>query len=404
MPDPSDQPMSELREGAARHRLVRRLNDPRFRSFCIQAVVSLVMAAVLVSAVVNTAQNLRKAGIASGFGFLGQVAGFDISQSLVEYSRSSSYGRAFLVGLLNTLVVSGVSIALSSLLGFLVGILRLSPNWLMRNMALVYVEIVRNVPLLLQLLFWYIAILSPLPGPKAAMDLMGAVFLCNRGLIVPRPIFGPGSSLVLIALLLAVASVPILAWWARRRQDLTGERFPIVMASLGIIIGLPLAALAATGFPVRWEIPALQGFNFVGGLTLLPEFTALALGLTLYAAGFIAENVRAGIQAVPRAQVEAARSLGLGTGLTLRLVVIPQAMRVIIPPLTSQHLTLVKNSSLAVVIGYPDLMSVFAGTSLNQTGQAVEIISITMLVYLVISLAISGFMNWYNKKMAIRER
>lgn len=404
MPDSSDQPVPELREEAARHRLVRRLNDPRFRSICIQAVVSLVMAAVLVSAVVNTAQNLRKAGVASGFGFLGQVAGFDISQSLVEYSRSSTYGQAFLVGLLNTLVVSGVSIALSSLFGFLVGILRLSPNWLMRNMALVYVEIVRNVPLLLQLLFWYIAILSPLPGPKAAMDFMGAVFLCNRGFIVPRPIFEPGSSVVLIALVLAVAAIPILAWWARRRQDLTGERFPIVMASLGMLVALPLAALVATGFPVRWEIPALQGFNFVGGLTLLPEFTALALGLTLYAAGFIAENVRAGIQAVPRAQVEAARSLGLGTGLTLRLVVIPQAMRVIIPPLTSQHLTLVKNSSLAVVIGYPDLMSVFAGTSLNQTGQAVEIISITMLVYLLISLTISGVMNWYNQKMAIRER
>lgn len=384
--------------------LARIFNDPKYRAICIQVVVFGLIAAVLVFAGLNVAYNLKKAGIASGFDFIGHVAGFDISQTLVEYSRSSTYGRVFLVGLLNTLLVSSVSIVLSTVIGFLVGILRLSNNWLASRMALVYIEIVRNVPLLLQVLFWYIAILNPLPGPKQACELLGTFFLCNRGLIVPKPVFEPGSGVLLLALPLAVAGVAALVMWAKRRQRLTGKRLPLFLPSLAILVGVPLAALALAGFPFKWEVPALQGFNFKGGLTLQPEFTALVLALTLYTAGFIAENVRAGIQAVPKGQVEAARAIGLKPGLILRLVVIPQAMRVIIPPLTSQHLTLVKNSSLAVVIGYPDLISVFAGTALNQTGQAVEIIAMTMLVYLAISLAISAVMNWYNKKMAIRER
>jgi general L-amino acid transport system permease protein len=380
------------------------LYNPRFRSFCIQAGVFAVMMAVLSLAVMNTAYNLRKAGIASGFGFLSQGAGFDISQSLIDYTRTSTYARAFWVGLLNTLLVSSVSIVLSTLLGFVVGILRLSGNWLLSRLALTYIEVVRNVPLLLQLLFWYIAILNPLPGPKEALDLFGTIFLCNRGLIVPRPILEPGSWLVLLAMALAAAMTVGLAVWARRRQRRTGLRFPVFSGSIGILVGVSFVAMVAADFPVRWEIPAMKGFNFLGGITLLPEFVALVLGLTLYTAGFIAENVRAGIQAVPRAQIEASHALGFRPSQTLRLVVIPQALRVIIPPLTSQHLTLVKNSSLAVVIGYPDLVSVFAGTALNQTGQAVEIIALTMLVYLTVSLTISGVMNWYNTRIAIRER
>ena len=362
------------------------------------------MVLVLTLAVVNTAHNLSKAGIASGFGFLSQTAGFDISQSLIDYYRASSYARAFWVGLINTLLVSSVSIVLSTLLGFVVGIMRLSGNWLVSRLALSYIEVVRNVPLLLQLLFWYIAILNPLPGPKAALDLYETLFLCNRGLIVPRPILEPGSWLVLLAVVGAAAMTAMLVVWARRRQRQTGRRFPVFSCSLGLFVALPLLAMVAADFPFRWEVPVLKGFNFSGGITLLPEFVALVLGLTLYTAGFIAENVRAGIEAVPRAQIEASNALGFRPSQTLRLVVIPQALRVIIPPLTSQHLTLVKNSSLAVVIGYPDLVSVFAGTALNQTGQAVEIIAITMLVYLVISLTISGVMNWYNAKIAIRER
>ncbi len=390
----------------ARARLPQRslLTDPVVRAVIIQIAVFALVAGVLAFAAVNTAENLKRAGIASGFGFFNQVAGFDVSQSLVEYSRASTYGRVFLVGLLNTLLVSSVSIVVATVLGFAVGLLRLSGNWLVSRMAAVYVEILRNVPLLLQILFWYIAILNPLPGPRQAMSLFDTIFLCNRGLIIPWPVFLPGSWLVLVAFLLALAGGAGLVLWARRRQRLTGKRFPAYVSSLGLIILLPLVALAAAGFPIRWDLPELSGFNFAGGLTLQPEFTALVLALSLYTAAFIAENVRAGIEAVDKGQIEAAHSLGLRPAPTMRLVVVPQALRVIIPPLTSQHLTLVKNSSLAVVIGYPDLVSVFAGTTLNQTGQAVEIIAITMLVYLTISLAISLFMNWYNARVAILER
>ncbi len=392
MKDPSDTRSSKM----------MMLYDPRFRSWLAQALVLAALAAVIGAAVYNTAHNLEKAGLTSGFGFLGEVAGFDISLTLIDYSRASTYGRAFLVGLLNTLLVSGIGILLSTALGFIIGVTRLSPNWLISRMAAVYIEIVRNIPLLLQILFWYIAILNPLPRPRQALDLMDLFFLCNRGLIIPKPVWLPGAGLVLGALIAAVAAAAVLVRWARHHQMATGRRFPAYYVSTGLIIGLPLAALAAAGFPIRWDVPTLQGFNFRGGLTVLPEFIALCLALSLYAAAFIAENVRSGIMSVDKGQIEAARALGHRPGMTLRLVVIPQAMRVIIPPLTSQHLTLVKNSSLAVVIGYPDLVHVFAGTTLNQTGQAVEIIAITMLVYLTTSLTISFIMNRYNIRHAMR--
>ena len=354
------------------------------------------------AAVYNTAHNLQKAGLTSGFAFLDEVAGFDISLTLISYSRASTYGRAFLVGLLNTLLVSALAIVFSTVLGFVIGVARLSSNWLISRMAAVYVEIVRNIPLLLQILFWYIAILNPLPRPRQAISLMDLFFLCNRGLIIPKPVWLPGAGFVLAALITALGASIVLIRWARKHQMATGRRFPAYYASLSLVVGLPLITLAATGFPIHWDVPTFQGFNFKGGLTVLPELIALCLALSLYAAAFIAENVRSGIMAVDKGQIEAARALGHRPAMTLRLVVIPQAMRVIIPPLTSQHLTLVKNSSLAVVIGYPDLVHVFAGTTLNQTGQAVEIISITMLVYLTTSLAISFFMNRYNTRSAMR--
>jgi len=383
--------------------ILQYLHDRQVRAVIIQAAVFFAIVALLAFAAMNTAGNLAKAGITSGFGFLQQAAGFDISQTLIEYSRGSSYGRAFFVGLLNTLVMSAVVIAASTLMGFVLGITRLSPNWLVSRMTAVWIDIIRNIPLLLQIFFWYIAILSPLPGPKQALS-MGGVYLCNRGLIMPRPVFEDGIWVAGAAAALACVCAVALHRWARNRQRATGKPFPVWRSVLAILVLLPLAGLALAGFPVTFEAPVMKGFNFQGGLTVIPEFTALALSLTLYASAFIAENVRAGIESVSHGQQEAAQALGLRPGQTMRMIIIPQAMRVIIPPLTSQHLTSVKNSSLAVVIGYPDLMSIFAGTTLNQTGQAVEIIAITMLVYLTASLLISGFMNWYNRKMAIVER
>lgn len=383
---------------------LRFLNDRKTRAIVIQVAVFGLIAAGLTGAVMNTAQNLQNAGIASGFGFLAQKSGFDISQALIGYSRESTYLTAFWVGLINTLVVSVVAIVASTVLGFALGVARLSPNWLVSRLSAVWIDIVRNIPLLLQLFFWYIAILNPLPGPRQALSLADAFFLCNRGVIMPAPVWGEGSWAIGLAFGLAVVGVWVLSRWARRRQKTTGDRFPVLWASLGLLAGLPLVAFVLSGFPLAFELPVMSGFNFKGGLTMMPEFIALALALTLYASAFIAENVRAGILSVRKGQREAALALGLKPGLTMRLVVIPQAMRVVIPPLTSQHLTTVKNSSLAVVIGYPDLISVFAGTSLNQTGQAVEIIAMTMLVYLTVSLAISLAMGAYERKTAIVER
>jgi len=382
----------------------RLLHDRKWRAVAAQVVIFALVAAVLAFAGLNMARNLERAGIASGFGFLGQVAGFEISQTLIEYSRASTYARAFWVGLLNTLAVSGVCIVASTALGFLLGLLRLSPNWLAARLAGVYVEVVRNVPLLLQILFWYIAVLNPLPSPRQALDLGGVVYLCNRGLVLPWPHWERGGAAVAWALVAGLALAWAFAAWARRRRVRTGRSLPAWRIGLALAALPPALAWTLAGAQVRWSIPALTGFNFQGGGTVEPEFIALALALTLYTAGFIAENVRAGIQAVPRGQMEAAASLGLRPWRVMRLVVVPQAMRVIIPPLTSQHMTLVKNSSLAVVIGYPDLMSVFAGTTLNQTGQAVEIIAITMLVYLTVSIIISLLMNWYNGAMALKGR
>jgi general L-amino acid transport system permease protein len=379
-------------------------NDPRYRALFFQALVLALVIGGGAYLVNNTLDNLDKRGIASGFRFLGTTAGFSISMSLVDYSETSTYGRAFVVGLLNTLLVSAIGVVVATLLGFVVGIARLSRNWLVARLAAVYIEVLRNLPLLLQIFFWYFAVLRALPGPRQSVVMLETFFLNNRGLYAPAPVFGPGFDLIPAAFLIAAAAAVFIARWAKRRRDLTGEQFHTVYASLALLIGLPLAAGLVTGFPLSWQHPELQGFNLEGGLVLIPELVALVLALSTYTASFIAEIVRAGILAVSRGQTEAAYSLGLPPGLTLRLVIIPQALRVIIPPLTSQYLNLTKNSSLAAAIAYPDLVLVFAGTVLNQTGQAVEIIAITMGVYLTISLLISMFMNWYNRKMALVER
>jgi general L-amino acid transport system permease protein len=379
-------------------------NNPKVRAFFYQLVL---LAAVLwfgYEFALNAKANLDSQKIASGFGFLDQAAGFGVSQSLIPYSEQDTYRRVFFVGLLNTLLVSGVGIVLATVLGFLIGIARLSPNWLLARLAGGYVELIRNLPLLFQILFWYLAVLGTLPGPRQSLSLFGEVFINNRGILVPRPIFGAGSEFVLVVLLLAIAATIWLRIWAVRRQNRTGEPFPMLWTGLGLVIGAPALVLALLGFPITFEVPQLRGFNFVGGIRLTPEFIALLIALTTYTAAFIAEVVRAGILAVSPGQTEAAFALGLRRGLTLRLVVIPQALRVIVPPLTNQYLNLTKNSSLAIATGYPDLFAVFAGTTLNQTGQAIEIIAITMAVYLVISLITSALMNWYNAHIRVAER
>lgn len=380
------------------------LYDPRIRSIAYQALLCAIIVFLVYSAISNAAENLQRARIASGFGFWENTAGFDISQSLIEYSTASTYGRAFWVGLLNTLLVAGLGIVLATILGFIIGIMRLSKNWVVSNVAAGYVELIRNLPLLLQLLLWYNAVLKALPEMRDSVNLPWGSFLNNRGLFIPQPMGLPGFNSVWLALFVGIAGSFIFRMWARKRQERTGQQAPVFLVSLALIIGLPLAVFVALGMPIEFGYPERGRFNIRGGIEVLPEFVALLFGLVIYTASFIAEVVRAGIMAVSHGQTEASYSLGMKPGPTLRLVVIPQAMRVIIPPLTSQYLNLTKNSSLAVAIGYPDLVQIFTGTVLNQTGQAVEVVAITMAVYLSISIATSLFMNWYNARIALVER
>ena len=347
---------------------------------------------------------MEQRGITTGFGFLDNAAGFGILQSLIPYDETYTYGRTFVVGLLNTLLVAALGIFFATFLGFFIGIARLSHNWLVARLATVYIETFRNIPLLLQIMFWYFAVLRPLPLPRQSLSVGDSVFLNNRGLFLPRPIVEDGFGLVVAALLVAIIGAVLLTRWARRRQEASGQQFPAGLSGFVLIIGLPLLTYWVSGSPLHWDYPVLGGFNFRGGLEVIPELAALVLALSIYTAAFIAEAVRSGIQSVSHGQTEAAYALGLRPRVTLKLVIIPQAMRVIIPQLTSQYLNLTKNSSLATAIGYPDLVNVFAGTTLNQTGQAVEVIAMTMGVYLLISLVISLFMNWYNKRNQLVER
>lgn len=379
-------------------------NDPVVRSIVFQVVAVALLVWFFWTIFDNTLTNMEKRGIKTGFGFLDQTAGFGILMSLIPYSESNTYGRTFAVGLLNTLLVSGLGIIFATFLGFIVGIARLSNNWLIAKIATFYVEVLRNIPLLLQILFWYSLVLSSFPAVRDSLNLGDAIFISNGGVMIPSLVLGDGFNLVILAFVVAIVAIWFLARWARRRFEETGQPFHTFWASLGLLIGLPLVVFLAAGLPLSLEYPELGRFRFSGGTQIIPELLALLLALSMYTASFIAEIVRAGILSVSHGQTEAARALGLRASPTLRLVIIPQAMRVIIPPLTSQYLNLTKNSSLATAIGYPDLVSVFAGTSLNQTGQAVEIIAMTMAVYLLISLTISFFMNWYNRRMALVER
>ena len=384
------------------------LYDAKIRGVFYQVVLVVVVAGLLYMAATNAVENLRAAKIASGFGFLNSTSGFDISQTLVPYSATSTYGQAFLVGLLNTLLVAVIGIFFATILGFLIGVARLSTNWIVARVATVYVELVRNLPLLLQLLFWYIVVLRTLPEPRNSLAPGAGIFLNNRGLFVPKPLLEGHAWIVLVALVGGIVAAIAYKVSARSRQMRTGEQSPVLRATLGFVVGLRLLAwtvlTVTVGDPVNLDLPIKGTFNLRGGLQIFPELVALTAGLVIYTAAFIAEIVRAGILAVSRGQSEAAAAVGLRPGQILRLVVIPQAMRVIIPPLTSQYLNLTKNSSLAVVIGYPDLVQVFMGTVLNQTGQAIEVVAITMLVYLTLSIATSTLMNVYNSRKALVER
>lgn len=396
--------MSEMQSSDETPTRVSAWRDPRKRALLFQLLVLVAVVGFFAFIFNNTLDNLERRGISTGFSFLDNEAGFGVLQSLIEYDETHTFGRTFLVGLLNTLLVSALGILFATLLGFLIGVARLSPNWIISRLASVYIETFRNIPLLLQILFWYFAILPLLPHPRASLEFFDSVFLNRRGLYLPAPVAEEGLWLVGVALLLAAIGVAMLYRWAQRRQDSTGRIFPVFWTSLVLLLGVPGLAFLLAGAPLSWDYPALKGFNFRGGMTVIPELAALALALSIYTAAFIAEIVRSGIQAVSHGQTEAAYALGLRPSTTLRLVIIPQAMRVIIPQLTSQYLNLTKNSSLAPAIGYPDLVAVFAGTTLNVTGQAVEVIGITMGVYLTLSLLISAFMNWYNKRMALVER
>ncbi len=388
------------------------LNDPKVRGLFYQTVLVLALVMLGWFIVHNTVANLERQNIASGFGFLGITAGFGIIQALTEYSETSSYGQAIFVGFLNTLLVAAIGIILATIIGFVLGVARLSNNWVISRLAYCYVELVRNIPLLLQIFFWYFAVLRAVPGKRDKWSFLFDTFHLNiAGLRGPKPVFEDGSGSMGIAFIVAIVAAIAISFWARKRQEATGQQFPVFLTSVGLIVGLPLIAYLATGMPMHFNYPEFvetgpmlrRGFTLGSGFNVIPEFLALTLALSIYTASFIAEIVRAGIQAVNHGQTEAAHALGMRNGPTLRLVVIPQAMRVIIPPLTSQYLNLTKNSSLAVAIAFPDLVSV-GGTVLNQTGQAIEIIGIWMVVYLSLSLATSAFMNWYNQRMALVER
>ena len=380
------------------------LNDPKMRGYASQALLVLVLLALFLFAGRNAFVNMTARGIPLGLGFWDQTAGFDINQKLIPYTPQSTYGRAFWVGLWNTALVGALGIVLATPLGFTVGFARLSRNWILAKAAMVYVEIMRNTPLLLQLLFWYNAVLKNLPSPRQSISLGGFVFLNDRGLYLPNPQFGEGAQWILVALVLAVAAAFGFWYRARQRQAMTGAQAPVALVSLAFCLGAPALAYILAGRPIAFDLARLTRFNLTGGLQLYPEFAALVFGLVTYTAGFIAEIVRAGVLAVPKGQSEAAAALGLSRRATLRLVIVPQAMRLITPPLTSQYLNIVKNSSLAVAIGYPDLVLIFAGTVLDQTHAAVQVMAITMGVYLTISLVVSLALNLYGARNALQER
>jgi general L-amino acid transport system permease protein len=379
------------------------LYSPKLRGVASQLIVILLLAAGLYWIVTNTQANLVKLNQNFGFDFLNRASGFDLSTSLIEYSSNSTFGRALLAGFYNTALVSILGIIFATIIGFIVGVMRLSKNLVISSAATIYIEIIRNIPLLLQIFIWYALVLKPLPGPKQAINISDTVFISNRGIIAPHVSFGEGGWISMVLLIAALVGTWLFRRWSWKRQEATGQILPVWWISIPVIIAAPILGLLIAGWPLIWDYPILAGFNFKGGMTLVPEFIALFLALVIYTATFIAEIVRSGINAISHGQSEASHALGLDNAKTLRLVVIPQAMRIIIPPLTSQYLNLTKNSSLAVAVGYPDLMYA-AGTVNNQSGKAIEVYSIALIVYLTTSLVTSLFMNWFNARVKLVER
>ncbi|MDE0228848.1 MAG: amino acid ABC transporter permease [Spirochaetaceae bacterium] len=372
------------------------------RGVILQLLLVLGVALFIAFIVANTKANLERAGLSAGYGFLWDTSAFDINQRLISYDSTNTYGRAFIVGGLNTVLVASMGVVAATIIGFLAGILRLSRNYLVSRIVTVYVEFTRNVPLLLQIIFWWVILLA-LPRVRDSIQFAGAVYLNNRGVRMPAPVFEQGSAVLLIALVVGVAATVLVARWARATQDATGRKFPVGWTGLGLVVGLPLVLFFVTGRPIGLDMPEMGRFNLQGGFNVTPELVALWLALASYTGAFISEIVRGGILSVSKGQTEAAGALGLPRGLTLRKVILPQALRAIVPPLTSQYLNLTKNSSLAVAIGYQDLVSI-GDTILNQSGQALEVISIYMVTYLTLSLLTSTFMNWYNGRIALVER
>ncbi|MBS0518996.1 MAG: amino acid ABC transporter permease [Proteobacteria bacterium] len=389
--------------GSQQHPKIAPWNDPVIRGWVFQVVVVGLVGLLAWYLVSNTVENLARQKIASGYAYLSHEAGFEIGDSMISYSPADTYARAILVGMLNTLKVAVLGIILSTILGTLIGIGRLSPNWLLAKICESYVEAFRNVPLLLWLFLFYKIISEAFPGPRQAISFLGSIFLSNRGLYFPVPAANPVHAWMGLGLLVAIAAAFAVHRWGRKRQEATGEPFPSIWTGAGLIVGVPLLIWLAGGAPHQMSWPALRGFNFVGGTVIQPEFTALLLGLVVYTSAFIAEIVRSGILALNKGQSEAAAALGLSRAQAMRLVLLPQALRLIVPPMTSQYLNITKNSSLAIAIGYPDLVA-SVNVTINQTGQAIENIVIIMVAYLSVSLSISAFMNWYNKRIALRER
>jgi len=379
-------------------------SNPAVRAWLFQILAILVVVSIAIYLIHNTVTNLNNRGITSGFGFLDRAAGFGIVQHLIDYEQGDTYGRVFFVGLLNTLLVSALCIVFASFIGFFLGLARLSENWLLRKLSTIYIETFRNIPPLLQIFFWYFAVLRNLPGPRQALSAIDLAFVSNRGLYIPSPQMGEGLLAFVGAIAIAIVMIIGLYRFNKTHQIKTGQLRRTWPTALVLLVILPLLSHWVFGAALHWDVPHLRGFNFQGGMVLIPELAALTIALSVYTSAFIAEIIRAGIQSVPYGQHEAARSLGIPNPVTLRQVIIPQALRVIIPPLTSQYLNIAKNSSLAAAIGYPDMVSLFAGTVLNQTGQAIETIAITMSVYLIISLTISLLMNIYNRRIALIER
>lgn len=379
-------------------------NNPNIRALFYQILLVLGLGYFFYSIISNVLANMEATGIKTGFSFLSAAAGYDVLMSLIPFSSTDTYARIFIVGFLNTLLVSGIGIFFATLLGFIFGVAAFSPNLLIRKLATIYVEIFRNIPLLLQVFFWYFAVLSALPGARDSLSLGEAIFLNVRGLYLPKLVGSDLFWLAEVALGLAVAGIFVLRRWAKKRQALTGQQFPVLYAGIAMLIGFPLIVLLITGLPFEVEYPALKGFNYAGGITIIPELMALALALSVYTGAFIAEAVRAGVQAIPKGQTEAARSLGLKENKIMSLIIVPQAMRVIVPLLNSEYQSLVKNSTLAAAIGYPDLFNVFVGTALNQTGQAIETIFMTIVVYFAVNMTISFLMNRFNNSVALVTR